>query len=356
MSAQRRSTRVDRMDEDDVRVRPSKGTRPRTRNRPEYNDAISGMVTAVDRGRWTVDVDGLTVNAMRGSDARRQMIVVGDIVDLTGDVTGQTDTIARIVRVQERSTILRRTPDDNETAEKPVVANADLLMIVTAVADPEPRPRMIDRCLVAAFDGGLTPILCLTKTDLADPAALLAAYEPLGITVVTARRGAGDSMQAEQVREVVQGKISVFFGHSGVGKSTLVNELVPGSRLAVGIVNDATGKGRHTSSAVRALRLADGGWVIDTPGVRSFGLGAVSVERVVAAFPDLAAATEECLPNCTHAIGLPGCRMEQVAIASGASPERVHSLRRLLSLREEREDRGTDGRARETETSEREVT
>lgn len=337
------------MDEDDVRVRPSKGTRPRTRNRPAYADAVTGMVIAVDRGRWTVDLDGTSVYAMRGSDVRRQAIVVGDLVDLNGDVTGQVDTIARIVRVQERTSILRRTPDDNETAEKPVVANADILMIVTAVADPEPRPRMIDRCLVAAYDGGLEPILCLTKTDLADPAQLLAAYLPLGIRVVTAKRNPDGSTDASNVVDVVDGKISVFFGHSGVGKSTLVNELVPGTRLAVGVVNDVTGRGRHTSSSTRALELPDGGWVIDTPGVRSFGLGAVSIERVVGAFPDLAAATEECLPRCSHAIDERDCKFEAVALANGASADRVHSLRRLLSLREEREDRGQDGRGRDTE-------
>ena len=324
------------MDEDDVRVRPSKGTRPRTRTRPSFSHSVSGMVTTVDRGRWTVDVDGTAVNAVRGADVRRQLIVVGDIVQLIGDISGATDTIARIVGVAPRTTILRRTPDDNETTERPVVANADLLVIVCAVTDPPPQPRLIDRCLVAAYDGGLTPVLCLTKTDLADPTDLLAAYQPLGLEVVTAKRRPDATLDATAVREVVADRTSVFFGPSGVGKSTLVNELVPGSKLAVGHVSEVTGKGRHTSSSARALRLPDGdGWVIDTPGIRSFGLGAVSIERVVSAFPDLAEAAQQCLPNCTHSIDEPDCRLEEEALATGATPERVASLRRLLSLRED---------------------
>lgn len=325
----------ERMDEDDVRVRPSRGTRPRTRTRPSYSEAVQGMVTTVDRGRWTVDVEGIAVNAVRGADVRRQLIVVGDVVHLIGDVTGETDTMARIVGVRTRTTVLRRTPDDIETTERPVVANADLLVIVCAVANPPPQPRLIDRCLVAAYDGGLSPVLCLTKTDLADPAELLAAYQPLGVEVVTAKRTPDGLLDAAAVRELVEERVSVFFGPSGVGKSTLVNELVPGSKLAVGRVSDVTGKGRHTSSSARALRLPHGGWVIDTPGIRSFGLGAVSIERVISAFPDLAEAAQQCLPNCTHGEDVADCRLSEEAIATGATPERVASLRRLLTLRED---------------------
>lgn len=331
------------LDEDDIRVRPSKGSRPRTRDRPAYADAKIAMVIAVDRGRYTCYLDHRPVVAIRGGDTRRTAVVVGDQVDLVGDVTGATDALCRIVRIHERASILQRTPDDTEGTEKPIVANADLLVVVTALTRPAPSSRMIDRCLVAAYDGGLTPVLCLTKGDLADPKELTAAYSPLGVDVVTTRRQDG-VVYAEELAALVKGKISVFFGSSGVGKSTLVNHLVPDAFRATGAVSGLTGKGRHTSSSAVALELADGGWVIDTAGIRSFGLGAVSLERVLRAFPDLAEAAEDCLPNCSHAESEPDCRLTQAITDKGASPERISSFRRLLSSRLGDEEQPPDTR------------
>ena len=177
----------------------------------------------------------------------------------------------RVVRVEPRTSLLRRTPDDNDPVERAVVANAEVLVVVTALADPVPRPRLIDRCLVAAFDGGLIPLLCLTKSDLASADELLALYEPLGVEALVTGRGSG----VEQLRARLQGRISVLFGQSGVGKSTLVNQLVPDAFRATGDVS-GVGKGRHVSSSAVALDLPGGGTVIDTPGIRSFGLGAVT--------------------------------------------------------------------------------
>jgi ribosome biogenesis GTPase / thiamine phosphate phosphatase len=223
--------------------------------------------------------------------------------------------------------------------ERVIVANADQLVIVTALADPEPRPRMIDRCLVAAFDAGLDPLLCLTKADLADPEPLLAAYEPLGVPSIVTRRGG----TLEQLRGALAERASVLVGHSGVGKSTLVNALVPDADRAIGRVNDVTGRGRHTSTSAVALRLPQGGWVIDTPGVRSFGLAHVSPDRVIEAFPDLAAVTAECPRGCTHAADAPDCALDDwLAGLEPGSPElavataRVDSVRRLLRALTER--------------------
>lgn len=297
------------------------------------------MVIAVDRGRYTCFLDGRPVVAVRGGDTRRTAVVVGDQVDLVGDVTGHTDALCRIVRVHDRASVLRRTPDDTEGTEKPVVANADLLVVVTALTRPEPSPRMIDRCLVAAYDGGLTPVLCLTKGDLGDPTELTAAYTPLGVPVVTTRRHDG-VVHATELATLVAGRIGVFFGSSGVGKSTLVNHLVPDALRATGAVSGLTGKGRHTSSSAVALPLPGGGWVIDTPGIRSFGLGAVSLQRVLRAFPDLAEAAEHCLPNCSHAESEPDCRLVEAITDAGATPERISSFRRLLSSRLGDEEQG----------------
>src|SRR4051794_630939 len=180
------------------------------------------------------------VTAMKARDLGRRSVVVGDRVAIVGDVSGAEDTLARIVRVEERTGTLRRTADDTDPFERIIVANADQLVVVTALADPEPRPRLIDRCLVAAFDAGLRPLLCLTKADLKGPEELLETYRALDVPHVVTKRGAA----LEEIRERLAGQVSVLVGHSGVGKSTLVNALVPGATRATGGVNLVTGRGR----------------------------------------------------------------------------------------------------------------
>lgn len=271
---------------------------------------------------------------MRARELGRTPVVVGDRVAVVGDTTGGSDVLVRIVRVGERRSLLRRTPDDTDPVERPVVANADLLVVVTALADPPPRPRLVDRCLVAAYDGGLVPLLCLTKSDLGDPTALLEAYAPLGVEAVTTGPGQRDA-GVEELRARLVGRTSVLFGQSGVGKSTLVNRLVPLAQRATGEVSaGGQRKGRHTSSSAIALPLPGGGTVIDTPGIRSFGLGAVTASRVVAAFPGLAELTEHCPPGCGHHAGEPGCALDEGAARGEADPRLVDSLRRLLASRE----------------------
>ena len=316
-------------------MRPRPGSRPRTRTRPAHADAVDAVVTTVDRGRWTCRLDdGHEVTAMRARELGRTPVVVGDRVALVGDTRGGPDVLVRIVRVADRRTVLRRTPDDTDPVERPVVANADLLVVVTALAEPPPRPRLVDRCLVAAYDGGLEPLLCLTKADLADPAPLLAAYAPLGVEAVTTGPREDDAGVAELAARLA-GRTSVLFGQSGVGKSTLVNRLVPDALRATGVVSEGgQRKGRHTSSSAVALPLPGGGTVIDTPGVRSFGLGAVTPQRVLAAFPDLAELAEHCPPGCAHRAGEPGCALDGAVAAGRAEPGRVDSLRRLLASRE----------------------
>ena len=261
------------------------------------------MVTTVDRGRWTCALDGDAtrprVVAMRARELGRTPVAVGDRVGLVGDLSGAPDTLARIVRVEERTTLLRRTADDTDPVERVVVANAELLVMVTSVADPPPRTGFVDRCLVAAYAGGLSPLLCLTKTDLADPAPFAAQYAELDLPALTTRRDDPDSVNA--LADVLAGRVSALVGQSGVGKSTLVNVLVADADQRVGEVS-GVGKGRHTTTAALALPLpADrGGWVIDTPGLRSFGLAHVTPDDVIAAFGDLAQAIEDCSRGCGH--------------------------------------------------------
>ncbi|MCP3821537.1 ribosome small subunit-dependent GTPase A [Streptomyces sp. A3M-1-3] len=326
-------------DEDDIRVRPNrKGNRPRTSIRPKHEDALEGFVLTVDRGRLTCLVEGRTVMAMKARELGRKGVVVGDRVGIVGDLTGDKDTLARIVRVHERASVLRRTADDDDPYERVVVANADQLAIVTALADPEPRPRLIDRCLVAAYDAGLEPLLVLTKSDLAPADELLETYSMLGVNyVVTNRDELKTGEAADRVRESLTDRITAFVGHSGVGKTTLVNALVAADRRrATGRVNAVTGRGRHTTTSALALPLpGETGWVIDTPGVRSFGLHHVDPSRVILAFPDLVPGTEGCPRACSH--DEEECALDAWVADGHAEPARLYSLRRLLATRERRE-------------------
>lgn len=321
-------------DESDARVRPNpKGNRPRTKIRPEHEDAVEGWVLGVDRGRYTVLVgrdtaQEHTATATRARELRNQAIVTGDRVDLVGDTSGHEGTLSRIVRIRDRSTLLRRSADDTDEVERIVVANADQLLIVVAAANPEPRPRLVDRYLVAAYDAGIAPLMVITKTDLADPEPFLANFAGLDLPVLRSAQGA---WPIAELAPLLDGHTTVAVGHSGVGKSTLVNALVPGTDRATGDVNVVTGRGRHTSSSTVSLRVPTGGWIIDTPGVRSFGLGHVDPANILKSFADLDAAAQDCPRGCTHLPEAPDCELNE-AVEDGRLPAaRVDSLQRLLT-------------------------
>ncbi|HJE51050.1 MAG TPA: ribosome small subunit-dependent GTPase A [Tessaracoccus flavescens] len=305
--------------------RPRRRSRPRTKERPDYSKLPIARVISVDRGRYRCAIDDVPVTAVRGRLIDRKGVVVGDQVRLDGDTSGDEGTLARIVDVLERTTMLRRSADDADTFERPIVANADQLFIVTALADPPPRMGMIDRILVAAYDARIDPILCLTKADLASPDELRAAYEPLGVPIIVTEPEA----DLTDVIDVLADRVTVFVGHSGVGKSTLVNRLIPDANRATGEVSELTGKGRHTSTSAYAMELPEGGWIIDTPGVRSFGISHVAPESILGAFPDLAEIAEDCPRGCKHETGAIDCALDTAVEDGRLVPERLVSFRRM---------------------------
>lgn len=295
-------------------------------------------------GAPVAPAEPILVTAMQARELGRKSVVVGDRVFLVGDTSGNAGALARIVRIAERGSVLRRTADDDETTaegrlERVVVANADQLVIVSSLDDPPPRTGFIDRCLVAAYDADIEPLLCLTKADLGTPDKVLDYYAELHPRYVLVRP---DSDLAE-LRRLLGGRLSVMVGHSGVGKSTLVNRLVPDAARAVGVVS-AIGRGRHTSTSAVALLLPPlpesvpagrgaSGWIIDTPGIRSFGLAHVSANSLLHGFSDLVEGTVNCPPNCEHTASEAECGLPAWVAAGHADERRLASYRRLLASR-----------------------
>lgn len=328
-SGPRRSPR----DDDDDPVQFEKMAAPaHARGRPP-SAAIGtlprGTVTAVHAGRVEVDFVPARLAAALATDAG-QRLAVGDEVAFE-TTAGPPRVVARLPR---RSVLVRPDPG-NAHHELVLAANVDLAVIVVAAADPPLRPGLVDRFLVVLQRGGVVPLLCVNKVDLLDDrdrselAATLSPYQALAVTTVwcSASRGVG----LDELREHLRGRTCVFVGHSGVGKSSLLNALDPAGGRAIGSVRAYDGKGRHTTSASALRQLGAGTRLIDTPGIRELGLGGLSRDELRAAFADLQAFAAGCrFADCSHGQE-PDCAV-RAAVAAGRVPvARLASWLRLLA-------------------------
>jgi ribosome biogenesis GTPase len=296
---------------------------------------IPGTVLRVDAKICLVDVGDEELQCrVRGrlhAEARRQRrpLAAGDRVRVRRTEAGE----GVVESIEERHSKLSRPAADTRGIEQVVAANVDGLIVVSAVREPPLRRGFIDRLLVVAEREGLEPLIVINKIDLLDGAEeevrdLVDVYRGLEypVALVSAIEGRG----VEPVREFLRGKSSVVVGQSGVGKSTLLNAVQPGLRLRTGEVSASTSKGRHTTTAAFLLRLEIGGYVVDTPGVREFGLWDVTPEDLSACFPEIRELLGACrFRGCSHTHE-PGCAVKP-EVGESIDPERFASYEKILA-------------------------
>ncbi|NLW50076.1 MAG: ribosome small subunit-dependent GTPase A [Candidatus Brocadiaceae bacterium] len=265
-------------------------------------------------------------------------LAVGDRVILTAVGGGE----GVVEQVLPRRTKLSRTSPRGQHTEHVIVANVDQLLIVTSVRVPPLTPGIIDRYIIAGETGRLEPILCINKTDQADDPAeyedVAGMYESLGYRVL--RTSALQRRGLDGLRAALRDRSTVFAGHSGVGKSSLLNALQPGLKLRTGPV---TTKGRHVTTYASLLKLSFGGYVVDTPGIREFTLWDIRKVEVAQFFPHIWELSADCrMPDCVH-MHEPHCAVKAAVESGELDAERYHSYVRIVEGIEEIEvPRATD--------------
>lgn len=304
-------------------------------------------VLRVDRKTLLVDTaDGEVLEAqVRGrlhAGTRRETrpAAVGDRVTIERMATGA----AAIVAVSPRRSVLLRPEIAGRWRRQVLVANADRAVLVFAQRDPEPSAGLVDRLLVACHAGNVPPVLVFNKADLPpseETAATVALYERLGYEVVRASAATGEGVAA--VAALVRDRCSVFAGPSGAGKSSLINRILPGVALRTGEISRSTGKGKHTTTSSQLVRVPGGtGHVVDTPGIREFGLVGLAARELDLHFPEFPVPGRCRFDDCRH-LTEPGCAVRAAAERGEIAASRLKSYRTLLAEVEEEERRTQDG-------------
>ncbi|MFQ5462874.1 MAG: ribosome small subunit-dependent GTPase A [Phycisphaerae bacterium] len=285
--------------------------------------AMRGLYAEVDDGQ---DVWPCTVRRILRTRLidERQPVTVGDRVGFRpGQTADESVREGVIERVAPRTGQLRRKAGRRIQT---IVANVDQALIVSSAAEPTPKPNLIDRYIVAACAGGITPIVCMNKVDLdVDGAAgsLLARYAGLGYAALAT--SAEQLVGIETLKDTLHEQATVIVGQSGVGKSSLLNAVEPGLKLRIGMVGTQTQKGRHTTTTAELLRLKGGGYVVDTPGIRSFDLTVIPRHQFEAYFAEFVDCVADCsFPDCTHTHET-GCALKQAVEDGRIHPDRYRS-------------------------------
>ncbi len=294
---------------------------------------MTGRVVRIDaRSSQVATPIGTLPCVLRGRLAeskvpQKRLLAVGDEVRIRVLGGGR----GAIEEILPRRTKLSRRARGSHAKEHVVAANIDQVVIVCSLAEPALNLNLVDRYLVAAGRGGLAPAICINKVDLGDRAAAEPEVEPylsLGIPVLWTSAATGTGIEA--LRRQLAGRTSVFAGKSGVGKSALLNAVEPGLELHSGEISAATGKGRHTTTYSSLLPLAEGGFVIDTPGIRAYTLWETDPLELDRHFPEMFALRSRCrFANCTHSHE-PDCAVKEAVTAGIISSRRYTSYCRIL--------------------------
>jgi ribosome biogenesis GTPase len=290
--------------------------------------ALEGVVMERDGAVYRVATADGEVRAILRGKMKRDMpkVVVGDRVTLDRDA-GSGDTLG-IAAVAERTSLLeRRVPEGR--GSRPVAANIDQVVVVTATRDPAPIPQLIDRLLVVAEANNLSAVVVLNKIDLDPGTALAARMTQAGYPVFLTACKSGIGLPALGAQ--LLGRTSVVTGPSGSGKSSLLNAIQPGLNLRVGDISVRVKRGRNTTVSAVMHPLPGGGFIVDTPGFSDVGLWGLEPRELASCFPELRPAIGECkFQDCRHT-GEPGCAVMALVASGGASMDRVESYRVLLA-------------------------
>jgi ribosome biogenesis GTPase / thiamine phosphate phosphatase len=321
-----------------------------------------GVVFKKTIGNYTVHTNGKTIECSISTKLRKTLIYSSDnpnadrrfvkavkpldnvdplaVGDRVHYIEAQDGTGMIVDILPRRSKLTRRSAVPMPTAhpfEQVIVANLDQVVPVFAAAKPTPKWNMLDRYLVSAESLGLPSVICITKLDLlsaedfSDLHQVVTTYRQIGYKIILTSTVTGEGL--DELSQVLQGNISVLVGKSGVGKSSLLNAIEPGLGLRVNEVSQVTGKGKHTTTHMEMFPLADGGAIVDTPGVREFGLWEIEEADLALYFPEMRAAVGNCRfgMGCQHD-SEPGCAVREAVTAGKISPQRYQSY---LNLREE---------------------